>query len=87
VRKEIAAMIAALDGIDMLVFTGGIGENDAEARAEICAGLAWAGIVLDADRNRAAVNPMNASGSRCRVMVLPSLEDEQIARHSWALLR
>ena len=48
VRKQIAAMIAALDGIDMLVFTGGIGENDAEARAAICSGLAWIGVSLDA---------------------------------------
>ena len=42
VRKQIAAMIAALEGIDLLVFTGGIGENDAPVRAEICDGLAWA---------------------------------------------
>jgi acetate kinase len=42
VRKQIAAMIAVLEGIDLLVFTGGIGENDAEVRAAICNGLAWA---------------------------------------------
>jgi acetate kinase len=42
VRKHIAAMIAALEGIDLLVFTGGIGENDAQVRAAICNGLAWA---------------------------------------------
>ena len=35
-------MIAALEGIDLLVFTGGIGENDSQVRAEICNGLAWA---------------------------------------------
>ena len=43
-RKQIAAMIAALGGVDMVVFTGGIGENDEVARAMICEGLAWAGI-------------------------------------------
>jgi acetate kinase len=42
VRKQVAAMIAALEGIDLLVFTGGIGENDAPVRAAICEGLAWA---------------------------------------------
>ncbi|MEO5770495.1 MAG: acetate kinase, partial [Burkholderiaceae bacterium] len=44
VRKHVAAMIAVLGGIDRLVFTGGIGENDAMVRDEVCSGLAWAGI-------------------------------------------
>jgi acetate kinase len=87
VRKQIAAMVAALSGVDLLVFTGGIGENDAEAREMICAGLSWIGIDLDRARNRSADNPISAPGLRCRVMVLPSLEDEQIARHTWELLR
>ena len=52
VRKQIAAMIAALDGVDLLVFTGGIGEHDAEVRAEICGGLSWLGISLDPARNQ-----------------------------------
>ena len=39
VRKQIAAMMAALGGVDLIVFTGGIGENDGEVRASICAGL------------------------------------------------
>ena len=86
VRKQIAAMIAVLDGLDMLVFTGGIGENDAQVRAEICSGLAWIGVSLDAARNRSASNPINDGASRCRVQVLASREDEQIARHAWALL-
>ena len=43
-RKQIAAMIAALAGVDMIVFTGGIGEHDAVVRARICAGLAWMGV-------------------------------------------
>jgi acetate kinase len=44
VRKQIAAMIAVLNGVDMIVFTGGIGENDGDVRASICEGLSWAGI-------------------------------------------
>ena len=85
VRKQVAAMIAALGGVDLLVFTGGIGENDVEARAAICGGLSWLGLSLDEDRNQSANNPINGSGSRCAVQVLPSQEDEQIARHTWAL--
>ena len=85
VRKQLAAMIAALGGIDLLVFTGGIGENDVETRAAICGGLSWLGVSLDEARNLSANNPINDSRSRCAVHVLPSQEDEQIARHTWAL--
>lgn len=93
--KQIAAMIAVLNGIDMLVFTGGIGENDAEVRASICSRLAWIGIRLDPIRNSAAgsaprkamFGPIHASASRCKVQVLGSQEDAQLARHAWALLQ
>ena len=86
VRKQIAAMIAALDGIDLLVFTGGIGENDAQVRADICVGLAWIGVRLDESRNRSRSNPVSDGASRCEVRVLASNEDAQIARHAWALV-
>ncbi len=85
VRKQIAAMIAALGGVDLLVFTGGIGENDVEARAAICGGLSWLGLCLDEARNRSGKNPVSTSLSRCAVYVLLSQEDEQIARHTWGL--
>lgn len=85
VRKEIAAMIAVLDGVDLVVFTGGIGEHDAKVRAAICQGLSWIGVSLDQARNRSTTNPVNDAASRCAVQVLASLEDEQIARHTWAL--
>ena len=86
VRKQVAAMITALDGADMLVFTGGIGENDWQARAAICGGLNWIGVSLDDARNRSASNPINDPASRCTVQVLASQEEEQIARLTWALL-
>ena len=89
VRKQIAAMITVLDGVDMLVFTGGIGENDAQVRADICSGLSWIGVSLDASRNGSAGHlpaDIHDGASRCRVRVLASQEDEQIARHTWALL-
>jgi acetate kinase len=85
VRKQIAAMIAVLGGIDMLVFTGGIGENDCEVRAGICEGLAWTGLRLDSAQNLAANSCINDLASRVLVRALPSQEDEQIARHTWAL--
>ncbi|WP_131116433.1 acetate/propionate family kinase [Lichenihabitans psoromatis] len=86
VRKQIAAMIGALEGIDLIVFTGGIGENDAAVRAAICRGLAWAGVDLKAAQNRSTTDPVRDRQGHCSVQVLPSLEDEQIARHTWLLL-
>ena len=85
VRKQVAAMIAALGGVDLLVFTGGIGENDVETRVAICGGLTWLGVTLNSARNRSGENPISEPASRCAVHVLPSQEDEQIARHTWAL--
>jgi acetate kinase len=86
VRKQIAAMAAALGGMDLLVFTGGIGENDAPARAAICAGLSWIGVVLDPASNRDVTDPISDPKSRCAVRVLVSQEDEQIARHTRQLI-
>jgi acetate kinase len=85
VRKQIAGMIAALGGVDLIVFTGGIGENDGKVRAAICDGLSWAGISLDDPQHGAADNSPGRSAPRRPVIVLPSQEDEQIARHTWSL--
>ena len=85
VRKQVAAMIAALGGIDLLVFTGGIGENDVEARAAICGGLSWLGVSLNPAWNRSGENPVSEPASPFMVHVLPSQEDRQIAYHTWAL--
>ena len=78
-------MIAALDGIDLLVFTGDIGEHDAQVRAAICSHLSWIGVSLDEGRNQSAAKPVNGPASRCVVRVITSREDEQIARHTCAL--
>lgn len=86
VRKQIAAMIAALGGLDLLVFTGGIGENDTKVRAAICDGLTWAGIDISATQNGATGRGPGYRSSRCQVEVLASQEDEQIARHTWELV-
>ena len=85
VRKEIAAMISAMEGIDMLVFTGGIGENDSVVRDEICSGLSWIGILLDEASNLAGSNPIHKLNSSCAVHVLTSQEGRQIAQHTHTL--
>ena len=85
VAKQLGAMCVALGGMDQIVFTGGIGEHDAVVRAEVCTRLRCLGVVLDAARNRQGQGRISADGSACLVQVLPSLEDDQIARHTWAL--
>ena len=89
VRKQVAAMAAVLGGLDMFVSTGCIGKNDAEVRAGVCAGLAWCGIGLDESRNRCAgefAGLISSGASPCQGRVLVSQEDDQIARHAWAML-
>jgi acetate kinase len=86
IRKQVGAMTAALEGLDLLVFTGGIGEHDVEVRAEICGGFSWLGITLDPARNQSSKNPISDPTSRCLVCVFPSEEDAQIAAHTWQLI-
>lgn len=84
VRKYIGAYLAALGGAEAIVFAGGIGENAATVRAQICDGLAWLGVVLDADRNAATVHGaegrISAPDSRVEVWVIPTDEELLIAR-------
>lgn len=86
VAKAIAAMIVALDGIDLLVFSGGIGEHDARVRAQICTHLRCVGVGVDEERNLPLNNPIRTAASACAVRVLPSQENEQIARNVCGLL-
>jgi len=93
--KQVAAMITALKGLDMIVFTGGIGENDYLVRFTICQSLIWAGIMLDKALNQSLVNHsknnysqnnvISSVASKCEVRVITSQEDEQIAFHTTTL--
>jgi acetate kinase len=82
-KKYIGAYAAVLGRVDAVVFTAGIGENDAEVRARSLAGLDNLGIVIDAARNRASgcdARPLHASESRTQVWVIPTDEELEIAR-------
>jgi acetate kinase len=85
-RKHIAAMTAVLEGIDTLVFTGGIGEHDVDVRWEVCRGLRHLGIEIDGRRNAANQDPISGAGSKCAVRVIPTSEDLVIARHTRAII-
>ncbi|HTQ39618.1 MAG TPA: acetate/propionate family kinase [Pirellulales bacterium] len=79
-RKWIGALAAALGGLDTLVFSGGIGENAVEVRAEICRGLGHLGVQLDAAQNAASAAVISANGSPTTVRVIPTDEESMIAR-------
>lgn len=86
-RKYIGSYIAVLGGLDMLVFTGGIGENDPATRAEACAGLESLGILLDAEHNQTSGEAkISAGGSAVTVRVIPAEEDRTIVNHVRRLL-
>jgi acetate kinase len=78
--REAGSLMAALGGLDALVFTAGIGERAPAVRAAICAGLAWAGIVLDETRNEAGAGRISRDGSGIAVYVIPADEEAPIAR-------
>jgi acetate kinase len=86
-KKAIGAFAAALGGLDVLVFSGGIGENSPEARAGICDGLSFLGIQIDESRNRANAPLISTEGARTPVRVIPTDEESMIARETEALLR
>ena len=87
IAKWIGSYVAELGGLDMLVFTGGIGENDIASRAEICAGLGALGIVLDAARNNVRGEAViSAEDSPVTVRVIPPAEDLMIVNHVVRLL-
>jgi acetate kinase len=88
-RSGIAAMVASIGGMDVLVFTAGIGENSPEVRAAACAKLGFLGVTLDATKNQTSSRDedLSAPGSKMPVLVLRAQEDWAIAKECWKLLR
>jgi acetate kinase len=87
IARWIGSYVSELGGLDMLVFTGGIGENDIASRGEICAGLGALGIVVDPVRNNVRGEAViSADNSRVTVRVIPPAEDLMIVNHVVRLL-
>ena len=90
VVRETGALIACLDGLDVLAFSGGIGENDVVLREQVCNRLAWTGLRIDAQRNRQADGhaawAIHAPDSRVEIWVVPTDEGRVAAREAAALL-
>jgi acetate kinase len=88
-RAEIAAMAAAMNGLDALAFTGGVGEHAPIVRAAAADGLGFLGVALDADANSVARGDadISARGSAVRTVVITAREDVEIARQTRAVLQ
>jgi acetate kinase len=85
-KKAIGAMAAALSGLDILVFSGGIGENSREIRAQIRQGLEFLGIALDQERNAANFPRISIEKGRTQLWVIPTDEESMIASETARLL-
>src|SRR6476661_6257248 len=88
-RKYIGAYLAAMNGADALILSGGIGENSPEIRSRICAGLEWMGIELDEAKNKSLAGGegrIDSSKSRVEVWVIPTDEELLIARDTWRVV-
>ena len=92
VKKDIGAYAAAMGGVDAIVFTGGIGEHDADSRAKICHHMDWLGIRVDTDKNANAhkqnkdVVEITAWGAKVRTLVIETNEELMIARDTKEVL-
>ncbi len=92
-QSGIGSMIAALGGLDILLFTAGIGENSDEVRAAACANFQFLNLKLDVQKNAAQADPetsdrdISAANSAVRVLVISAQEDWSIAKATWNSLR
>jgi acetate kinase len=88
VKKYLGSYLAAMNGADAIVFSGGIGENSPEIRARICDGMDWLGVRADPTKNSASMREgrIDAEGSRVELWVIPTDEELLIARDTWRLV-
>ena len=87
VKRYVGAYAAAMGGVDAIVFTAGVGENDIHTRQQVCAGLEFLGVKLDADRNnvRGKVTEISAADSKVKVFLIPTNEELAISQDTLRL--
>ncbi len=86
IGRELGSLVAALDGIDGIVFTGGIGENSAIIRARVCRNAEWLGLDFDGKANKTGGSKISNDNSRVSAWVIPTNEELMIATHTKQLL-
>jgi acetate kinase len=82
IRRELGSLAAALDGVDAIVFTAGIGENASAIRERVCRDAAWLGVELDSGANARGGPRISAAESIVSAWVVPTNEELMIARHT-----
>lgn len=87
IAKQTGALAAALEGIDALVFTAGIGEHSPEIREQVCRRAAWLGITFDPEANQARGPRISSENSPVSAWVIPTDEERMIAIHTARVLR
>ena len=90
IKKYIGAYAAILNGLDALVFTGGVGENAANIREQVCSKLQYLGINIDPQKNLQATGPLreiNSSSSPVKILVIATNEELEIARQCYELMK
>jgi acetate kinase len=87
IRRELGGLAAALEGLDAMVFCGGIGEHAWRVRERTLEGMGWIGIDLDRSANREGAEVISSSRSRVKVFVIPTDEEAMIASHTLTVLR
>jgi acetate kinase len=86
IGRELGSLAAALGGLDAIVFTAGIGENDPELRARVCRDAAWLGVALDEAANAGGGPRISTPSARISAWVVPTNEELMIARHVESVL-
>jgi len=86
IGRELGSLVAALGGLDAIVFTAGIGENSAVLRERVCRDARWLGVALDAKPNEKGGPCISAASSRVSVWTIPTNEELMIARHTRQLI-
>ena len=90
IKKYIGAYAAVLNGLDAIVFTAGVGENDMDTRQRICSGMQFLGIHLDEEKNKmpsTAINEINRDDSPVKILVIHTNEELEIAQQCYKLLQ
>ncbi len=91
IKKIIGSYVAEMNGVDALVFTAGIGENDRELRAKVCADMSWLGIEMDEEANatcpRGEIANVSAKGAKTKIFVIPTNEEYMIALDTLNLIK
>lgn len=90
IKKYIGSYAAALNGIDAIIFTAGVGENDVLVRQLVCKDMDYLGILIDSDLNavrKSGIREINKEGSKVKILVIPTNEELEIANECYRLLQ